>query len=130
MRLAARQCSTTVCGSMPKDWMSAPRPPPSMRSWSARENASPRFGSNRESLGGLMVDFAVSESAFEMSESGLSRYAAEASAWVAAVCPAPPDSGTCAPGLKSKPSAATAAPITRTLSPLRPSSNYRRPHTF
>ncbi|CAM5630329.1 hypothetical protein SBADM41S_00443 [Streptomyces badius] len=41
---ADRQCSTTVCGSVPKDWMSALRAPPSMRSWTARANASPRFG--------------------------------------------------------------------------------------
>lgn len=40
-----------------------------------------------------------------------SRYAAEASALVAAVCPPPPWRGICAPGLKSKPSSATVAPI-------------------
>ncbi len=37
MRWAARQCSTTTWGSVPKDWMSGARPAPSMRSITARE---------------------------------------------------------------------------------------------
>jgi hypothetical protein len=48
MRLAARQCSTTVCGSAPKDWMIGLRFSPSMRASMARVNASPRFGSRSE----------------------------------------------------------------------------------
>ncbi len=44
MRFAARQCSTTTCGSVPKDWMRGLRPAPSMRSRTARPKASPRLG--------------------------------------------------------------------------------------
>lgn len=43
-READRQCSTTVCGSIPNDWIRAPRAPPRVRSVTAREKASPRFG--------------------------------------------------------------------------------------
>lgn len=111
MRVAARQCSTTDWGSVPKDWMSAARAPPSIRTCTARENASPRFGSNSEILPGFTSDLCHSLLALSRSLTGLSRYAAEASACVAAVCPAEPRSGTCAPGVKSKPSFATTAPI-------------------
>ncbi len=72
-RVADRQCSTMVCGSVPKDWMSAARPPPSIRTCTAREKASPRLGANSDSLGFLMADLPESESALEMSASGLSR---------------------------------------------------------
>ena len=113
MRFAARQCSTTDCGSVPKDWIRALRAPPSIRVCTARENASPRFGSNSENLAGVTSDLCHSLLALRSSATGPSRYAAEASACVAAVCPAAPVSGTCAPGLKSKTSLATAAPSPR-----------------
>lgn len=75
MRLAARQCSTTACGSLPKDWMSGLRPTPSMRSITAWENASPRLG--RKILAqlrpGLTAVWCHSLSAFLMSSTGLSR---------------------------------------------------------
>ncbi len=113
---AARQCSTTVCGSAPKDWMSGLRPAPRVRASTARQKASPRLGSKRESFGGLTVAGWFSLLAVSIFSSLLSlppsRYAAEARALVAAVCPPPPCSGICAPGLKSNPSSATAAPIT------------------
>ena len=54
IRLAARQCWTTASGSVPKDCTTSLRPPPSSRSSTARANASPKFGSNSESLGGFI----------------------------------------------------------------------------
>lgn len=115
MREAARQCSTTVCGSAPKDWMSGLRPGPRVRASTARQKASPRLGSRSESFPAFTVDLWRSLSAPRMASSLVSlppsRYAAEASALVAAVCPPLPWSGICAPGLKSNPSSATAAPI-------------------
>ncbi len=111
MRSAARQCSTTVCGSVPKDWMSGLRPASIMRFCTARENASPRLGSSSANRGFCTSEVAVSEFALSSSSIGPSRYAAEASACVAAVCPAAPESGICAPGLKSNASPiATTAP--------------------
>lgn len=112
---AARQCSTTVWGSAPKDWMRGLRSGPRARASTARQKASPRLGSKREIFGGLTVAGWFSLLAVSILSSLLSlppsRYAAEARALVAAVCPPPPCSGTCAPGLKSNPSSATAAPI-------------------
>ena len=102
MRIEARQCSTMVPGSVPKDWMMPLRVPPSIRVCTARENASPRLGSKSDSLPFFTSDSCHSLFALSMSWIGLSRYAAEASAWVAAVWPAEPWSGTCGPGKKSK----------------------------
>lgn len=117
-RVADRQCSTTVCGSVPKDWMRALRAPPSIRSWTAREKASPRLGVKYLLLKSLdrpssILDLCHSLSALRMSATGLSRYAAEARAFVATACPAAPWSGICAPGEKSNPSLATVAPTCR-----------------
>lgn len=93
--LADRQCSTTVCGSRPKDWMSAPRPPPSVRSWTARQKASPRFGLKYSDLNSLELpvftsDLCHSLLALRISVTSLSRYAAEARALVATACPPEP----------------------------------------
>ncbi len=117
MWLAARQCSTTTCGSMPKDWISGLRPPPSIRTCTARENASPRFGAKivPQARPGVTADWCHSLLALRISSTSLSRYAAEARAYVAAVWPAAPARGTWAPGLKSNPSSATPAPIAAVL---------------
>lgn len=98
MRVAARQCSTTTCGSLPKDWMSGLRPTPSMRSITAWEYASPKLGRKifAHLRPSLTVDWCHSLSAFLISSIGVSRYAAEASANVGP-CPAPPVRGTCGP---------------------------------
>lgn len=111
IRFAARQCSTTTCGSVPKDWMSGLRAPPSSRPWTARENASPRFGAASDQSPFFTSDLCHSLLAASSSSTFASRYAAEARAYVAAVWPAEPCNGTCAPGLKSNTSSATAAPI-------------------
>ncbi len=121
IRLAARQCSTTVCGSMPKDCTSSPRAAPSIRTWTARANASPRLGWNSDSRGAFTVVASLMSTRAATAES---RYAAEASACVAAVSPSVPVSGICAPGLKSNPSV-TAGPhspcqTTRTPAPTGP----------
>lgn len=65
--------------------MSAARPPPSIRVCTARENASPRFGSNSDTLPFFTSDLCHSLFALRISSTGLSRYAAEARACVAAV---------------------------------------------
>lgn len=70
---AARQCSTMVRDSVPKDWMRAPRPPPRVLSWTARANASPRFGSISENLPLETLDLCHSLSALRISSTGLSR---------------------------------------------------------
>ncbi len=82
MRWAARQCSTTTWGSMPKDWMTGLRPAPSMRSMIARENASPNRGRKifAQGRGGVTFDWCHSLSAFRILETSSSRYAAAASA--------------------------------------------------
>lgn len=89
------------------------RPAPSMRSTTARPKASPRLGLKivAHLRPELTVDSCHWLFALRISPTSLSRYAAEARAKVAAVCPAEPESGTCAPGVKSKPSNATSAPI-------------------
>ncbi len=77
IRLAARQCSTTVCGSMPKDCTVSLRPPPSIRTSTARANASPRSGSNSD----IRPFFTLApELAFTSPSSDPSRYAADESA--------------------------------------------------
>lgn len=75
MRVAARQCSTTTCGSLPKDWMSGARPTPSMRSITACEYASPKLGRKTfaQLRPSLTVDWCHSLSAFLISSIGVSR---------------------------------------------------------
>lgn len=75
MLFAARQCSTTTCGSMPKDWMSGLRPAPTIRSRTAREKASPRLGRKMVAhlRPGLTVDLCQSLLALRISAISLSR---------------------------------------------------------
>lgn len=73
MRCAARLCSTTTCGWVPKDWMSGARLGPSIRSMIARENASPRLGRKSLIRGLLTADLCHSLLAFSISSASLSR---------------------------------------------------------
>ncbi len=73
MRCAASACSTTTWGWVPKDWMSGARPEPSMRSMTARENASPRLGRNSLIRGLATSDLCHSLLALSISSASLSR---------------------------------------------------------
>lgn len=81
-RLAARQCSTTACGSMPKDWTTGLRPTPSIRFTTDWAKASPRLG--RKIVAhlrlGLTFDSCHSLLASRIFPTSSSRYAAEARA--------------------------------------------------
>ena len=67
---------------MPKDWMTGLRPAPSIRSITARENASPNLGRKifAQERGGVTFDWCHSLSAFRILVTSSSRYAAAASA--------------------------------------------------
>lgn len=75
MLFAARQCSTTTCGSAPKDWMRGLRPLPSMRVITAVEKASPRLGRKifAQLRPPLTTDWCNSLLVLRISSTGLSR---------------------------------------------------------